>query len=232
MKITLRHVNNLLCLMGAKGIINGSGQTKERFCVQQAVHRVITDELDEASKSDGPPNFCVLGTCTSLGIHLNDQEGWPDNNARAEGLKRFAVAELGSNNVNEQEFWHSLTQKLAKRTSRDADEYHYDADAILEQWMEQRAPGYSRANWMKLFADLAADTLKELGSEGGQFLYLIDEPDKEKRRTQALKMGHKIFAAQMADDIRRWGTDSDFGLPIRDHHRKLFPRYPAVKTKK
>jgi hypothetical protein len=224
MKITIHHVLKLIKILD-KGIIHGAGETVEEFCVQQAVHRVLLDDPEDAYASDNPPNWCILDQIRAFGIHLNDQGGWKDNRSRARGLKRFAIAELGSSKLNSYEFFTKLRGALARRTGADP-AFFCDGDCIIDQFMELDRRGLSRNDWLTVLADTAADVMKELGSEGAQFLYLVDEPDKAKRHEKATRLGHQIFAAQLAEERCRWGLDSDYGLPIKGHHHPKLPVAP------
>lgn len=213
MKITLTHINNLLKLFEC-GLVNGAGHDVNHFCVQQAVHRVLDDDLKNADKSDDPPTWCVQSHIRNFGVHMNDAEGWNGNKGRAEGLKRFAIAELGSGKISAHDFYARLSAKLASVLSKDPDEFSYD-DTIVEQFMQHKIGGMSRNDRLTHLANAAADVLMELGTEGSQFLYLIDEPDKKKREERARALGHKIYAAQLADASV---CSCNYGLPAKPIH--------------
>lgn len=212
MKITLTHINNLLKLFES-GLVNGAGHDVNHFCVQQAVHRVLDNDLDDAQKSDRPPTWCVREDIRTFGIHLNDEKGWRDEKARAEGLKRFAIAELGSSEVWPSKFYEKLAVRLASMSDRDPEEFSHDA-GIINDFVSWSIGGMTRNDKLTRVANAAADVLMELGTEGSQFLYLIDEPDKQKREEKARALGHKIYAAQLADVASHY----HYGVPQQSKH--------------
>jgi len=213
MKITIQHVTNLLSLL-TRGLINGAGETKNEFCIQQAIHRVLDDDLD-GQHSDAPPVTCISGRINNFGICMNDQEGWIDEKDRANGLRRFAIAELGSAKVSYSDFVFGLQERVRGLVKLEDFEFNDgDNENLVAQFMEFRPAHASRSSWLKKLANMAANTLRELGTEGSRFLWMVDEPDKAKRQEAAYRLGDKIFAAQLADA----GSDCSFGLPPRRHH--------------
>jgi hypothetical protein len=178
MKITLTHIKNLLKLF-ENGLTNGAGHGVNHFCVQQAVHRVIDNDLDK-QKSDHPPTWCVNDQVVGFGIHLNDAEGWFDEQARAKGLQRFAIAELGSEQINGGEFYKRLAKKLADRVDMEPDEFCYDSGIIDDWMMSQVRKGLSNNQWLTILANDAADVLMDLGSEGSIPL----SPDEQIQRRE------------------------------------------------
>lgn len=215
----MTHIKNLLQLFEG-GLINGAGNNVNHFCVQQAVHRVIDDALDDATKSDHPPSWCVKDTIVGFGIHLNDYPGWTSNKARAEGLKRFAIAELGSNKINSREFHKRLAEKVAAKSGMSADGFSKDIN-IIQEFVGGDGDGpfdstliTKRLTWI---ANAAAYVLMELETEGSQFLEILDEKDPEVRKEKARNLGGELYAKQLAETSYKWGTDSSFGLPIQKH---------------
>lgn len=211
-KITLTHITNLLKLFEC-GLVNGAGHGVNHFCVQQAVHRVMDDDLKNHEKSDRPPNWCVQERLRGFGIHMNDADGWRDNTARAEGLKRFAIAELGSSKISGAEFHKRLAVKIASLFHGDPNDLSHD-DSIIGEFVDLGIAGMDKNARLTWLANAAADVLMELGTEGSQFLYLIDEPDKKEREKKAKALGHKIYAAQLADA----GSSCSWGVPQQSKH--------------
>lgn len=82
-----------------KGLVNGLGSpTPGAMCVEAAVCYAMGLEHD-----DQPP--CVSSSLRTVKICFNDASGWKSNKARAKGLRRLAVAQLGTNkNFNEKKF--------------------------------------------------------------------------------------------------------------------------------
>jgi hypothetical protein len=221
MKITITHISNLLKLFEC-GLINGAGQDVNHFCVQQAVHRVLDGELENPLKDDQPPTWCVNGHIISFGIYLNDQGNyWHSNQARAKGLQRFAIAELGSSKIKPSDFYKKLAIKLAARMSQDR-EWPMDwqnfpmSNDIIKDFMIWDIEGINKNDQLTWLANAAADVLMELGTEGSQFLYLLDEPDRKKRQERAEALGHEIYANQLAD----LGSPCSctWGLSASEHH--------------
>jgi hypothetical protein len=192
MKITERIVRNLIHLLDQHGLIHGAGETKYQFCIQQAVNRVIHDDL-YGQYSDSPEKDCLDQSIRSFGVRLNDCSKDMSEKERAMALKRYAVAELGSNEIDVHSFFSSMRQRLELREDSNGE------DIIDDYFHGPHDPDLDPAQRLKKLADTAADVLNELGTQGGKFLYLIDEPDKKKREEAANKLGDQIFAASMAD---------------------------------
>lgn len=74
-----------------------------KMCVEQAVH--------QAEGGDGSQDHpaCVLVCIAEIKIELNDR-GWNTNKSREKGMRKIAVAQLGSNQINEQVFRLCLLQ--------------------------------------------------------------------------------------------------------------------------
>lgn len=87
------------------GLTHGmGGGGRSNMCVQHAVNHVMG-----RGRSDDV-TWCALNEINSFGIHLNDCR-WTSKRARADGLRRLAVAELGSNKVNKAELAQSIRRK-------------------------------------------------------------------------------------------------------------------------
>jgi hypothetical protein len=196
-QVTRNHIVNLLMLF-KNGLIGTAGNTMTEFCVQQAVHRVIDEDLENASKSADPPNWCVCPELVSFGVVLNDFSGWTSEQTRAKGLQKFAIAELGSAELDWHEFCRNLEKKLHEINPEFPDELHLVFEQRhLEEWMKHPMVNMDRNDRLTLFANTAAKVLEEMGTEGSQFLHLVDEPDPWKKRELAHRLGDKAYAAQM-----------------------------------
>ena len=101
--ITKKHIAKINSLLDA-GLSSGLGKPKPgQMCVEAAICYAL-----DLPHSDDPG--CVMGGLRRLKILLNDSR-WSSNKARAEGLRRLAIAQLGSKGeVDEREF--------AKRVAR------------------------------------------------------------------------------------------------------------------
>lgn len=75
---------------------------RETPCVEWAVCRAL-----EGRASDKPA--CVAQAVRLLGIRMNDSN-WSGEQARAKGLRRFAIAQLGTAGFDEREFDRRATE--------------------------------------------------------------------------------------------------------------------------
>ena len=108
MEITQKHVDKLnklldegLCRLVGKPVPGG-------MCVEAAVCYAL-----DLPHGDDPG--CVLQSVRRLKIVLNDSHIWKSNKARAEGLRRLAIAQLGSlDTVDEKEFVNRLHTMVKK----------------------------------------------------------------------------------------------------------------------
>lgn len=162
MKITPEIVTKLIKVIGSS--LYGSAGTMTKpgtFCVQQAVSKAIGEpHLDDS------PTPCVSDELIKFGINLNDRD-WPSNNARARGLKRFAVAELGSrDHVNPDEFDRLVADMWNKKYEKKC-WYASTACGVLDL-----APDAALAE----VAEMAVQALKKLKTPGSKFLFLCGRP--------------------------------------------------------
>jgi hypothetical protein len=106
-KITKPLVTKLLSVVDA-GLCSGKGRPEPGFmCIEAAVCYAL-----DLPHSDDPP--CVSPAVRAVKIALNDSE-WSSKAARAKGMRRLAVAQLGTKDViNDAEF----AKKLAEKTIR------------------------------------------------------------------------------------------------------------------
>lgn len=97
MEITQKHIDKINCLLDY-GLVRGLGEpTPGHMCVEAAICYALG-----LSHSDDPG--CVIEPLRDLKIKLNDAR-WSSPHSRAEGLRRLAVAQLGSKDVlDEKEF--------------------------------------------------------------------------------------------------------------------------------
>lgn len=186
--ITKQHIQNLIHLLTSHGLTNGAGSGTQQFCVQQAVNRVINEDL--MSEYDDSPYKCVGDRITAFGITMNDYFGNSiTKKQRAEMLKRFAIAEMGSNEIKEENFFRKLNQRLGiAQTTEQGVEFYL-----------VHCPGGTKLERMTYLANMSADVLQEMETEGSKFLYLLDEPNKRKRAREAYKLGKKSYAVQMSE---------------------------------
>jgi len=97
MKPTPEIVQKILSAL-SHGLTKGIGKREPgKMCVEAAVCYAYG-----LPHGDNPP--CVGEEVRKFKINLNDSTFWPDNMARAEGLKRLAIAQLGSNEIDQEKF--------------------------------------------------------------------------------------------------------------------------------
>lgn len=107
--ITRTLVDRIKKLVGY-GLSEGEGDRgRGTMCVQACVQAALEEE-----HNDNPA--CVPGNRKNFGITLNDLAGWDDDLARGKGLKRYAIAQLGTSTKPEADFDRLVvTQMYEKR---------------------------------------------------------------------------------------------------------------------
>lgn len=107
-KISRAIARKVLTVVDA-GLCSGLGSgDKGNVCVEQAV----SIALGLPSHSDTPP--CVGPAVRSFKVALNDAR-WSSRQARAKGLRRIAVAQLGSNEIDQVEFAKLLALRCIQK---------------------------------------------------------------------------------------------------------------------
>jgi hypothetical protein len=90
MNITQAQIDKIHSLLDY-GLPTGLGEPEPgKMCVEAAISYALG-----LPHSDDPG--CVIEPLRRLKIRLNDSNRWTSNKARAEGLRRLAIAQLGSN---------------------------------------------------------------------------------------------------------------------------------------
>ncbi|AMV25463.1 hypothetical protein VT84_13780 [Gemmata sp. SH-PL17] len=91
------------------GLVSGVGvQEPGKMCVEAAVCFALG-----LPHGDDPP--CVGAAVRAAKIALNDANGWLDNADRAKGMRRLAVAQLGSDQIDQARFAGMLAWLTIKR---------------------------------------------------------------------------------------------------------------------
>ncbi len=102
----------------ACGLTAGIGDNiAGKMCVEAAVCFAMG-----LPHSDNPP--CVGKAVRAFKIRLNDS-WWSSDEARAEGMKKIAIAQLGSNNIDQKEFTKRLIVKISNTFLADLAKEHY-----------------------------------------------------------------------------------------------------------
>jgi hypothetical protein len=95
-KPTLRHARKIIELLSF-GLIKGKGIPEPgKMCVEAAVCYAM-------GMPHGDQPKCVGSAVRAFKIALNDCE-WPSNKARATGMRQLAIAQLGSDNLDQMAF--------------------------------------------------------------------------------------------------------------------------------
>lgn len=105
-KIDLKLAKKIVRLVD-KGLPAGLGQPKPgKMCVEAVVcYALGEDHGDEPS--------CVDPSLSNTKIDLNDDPRWSSKQSRARGLRRLAIAQLGSRGkFNDGDFWDHVTECL------------------------------------------------------------------------------------------------------------------------
>jgi hypothetical protein len=167
------------------GICRGKGvRGRGTMCVQAVVSTVMGHH-----HSDEPT--CVNYDIRTLGVILNDHDCWGDFTedgnfpadfvvrvARGEALKRFALAQLGTNSTkfNGEEFAKKLSQfGLNKRFLPAAGNPQRSSlgNVIKSITLGSKFQGLDPEG-LKEFADDVANILAEMNTPGSKFLDLVD----------------------------------------------------------
>src|ERR1700688_4632734 len=106
-EITPELVNKINSLL-VKGLTKGLGQPQEG---QMCVEALICFSMG-LPHSDNPP--CVGKSVRDAKIALNDCS-WSTNKVRAEGMRKLAIAQLGSDIIDQELFVNELKLESTKR---------------------------------------------------------------------------------------------------------------------
>ena len=91
------------------GLTKGLGRPKPgQMCVEAAVNYAMG-----LPHNDNP--MCVGGAVRRFKITLNDSNLWSSNTARAKGLRRVAIAQLGSDKLDQRAFVNKLMFETIKQ---------------------------------------------------------------------------------------------------------------------
>jgi hypothetical protein len=94
----------------SEGLSCGIGERiPGRMCVEAAVCYAMGEPHSDRPK-------CVGELVRNSKIALNDGGKWKDKNDRADGLLRVAIAQLGSNKIDQTEYGNLLIEKIVRRT--------------------------------------------------------------------------------------------------------------------
>lgn len=136
------------------GLQSGLGNGGDgHMCVQHVVSRALGE-----GRTDNPT--CVKQSVTGYGIALNDAPGWSSHKARAEGLKRFAVAQLGTS----------------------SDDYVFDDEEwsrrIRMVWQNPKE-GYWDDDSLTAMANRLADILIDMKTPGAEHICMLEWSEED-----------------------------------------------------
>ena len=188
---TKKHARKIVELL-SHGLVCGLGEPEPgKFCVEAAVCFAL-----ELPHGDNPK--CVGSAVRSFKIALNDC-AWPSNMDRANGMKALAIAQLGSNTLNQMKFgklmflrgtqrilsfvWRKEAEHLSKERKAEmlgwcdrmeACETFEEARKLTKDASAYASPSAyaSRHELLKLTAQVGLDVLKEMKSPGCKWLSL------------------------------------------------------------
>ena len=108
MKLTKKHARKVLKLVDA-GLTSGLGRPEPgQMCIMAAINYAM------GLPHGDNPETCVGSAVRAFDIIINDSQ-WSSNDARAKGMRREAIAKLGSNTLDQIEFSKKLTLKVIQR---------------------------------------------------------------------------------------------------------------------
>ncbi len=104
---TIKHAKEVIRLVNF-GLTKGLGEPKEgKMCIEAVICKVFN-----LPHGDNPE--CVGEEVRKAKIALNDCR-WSSNLVRANGMKKLAIAQLGSNTLNQEKFKQKLKLETAKK---------------------------------------------------------------------------------------------------------------------
>lgn len=170
MKITAPFVAKVLRKISFGLWGGGIGDSYDgEMCVQHVIQQALGE-----GRGDRPS--CVDDVVRMVGIALNDAKGWSGRQARAEGMKRFAVAQLGTRSqeydFNAREFNQRLDQYLWRHSWR-------RAANTLETFNGWINSGWKEDSELTRIANDIADILTEMKTPGSEYLCMVDWPAED-----------------------------------------------------
>ena len=167
-----------------KGLVRGLGEQKPgKMCVEAVICAALGLE-------HGDDPGCVMQPLRRFKIILNDSIFWRDDLSRASGMRRLAVAQIGSLGMNEVVFVEELSRlaiKWAAESAESAESAEWAADsakwaAKSANWAaESERSAKWAAEWAadRILASCAEDVVQlliKLEAPGTKFLYLTEQP--------------------------------------------------------
>lgn len=174
-KVTKDVVLKLLSLVDS-GLFNTAGNQEDNtFCVQQAVSLATG-----MPSKDDQPKHCVMPWIISLGISLNDADAWESDEDRSEGLREFAVAELGSAGLRESTFRKGLVKKVKEKWPERSEDWGISDRSDPSTFIEVATSDIDGSDGLKLLAKMAVEVLQEMSCQGTEYLFLANKKEYDR----------------------------------------------------
>lgn len=175
-----RQIAREICNLLDYGLVSGLGKPQPgKMCVEAAVCFAFG-----LPYGDDPP--CVGRAVRQFEIRLNDS-GWSSPQARASGLRRLAIAQLGSDQIDQVEFAQRITLRIIQqiipvglRSRAQLYKSQQKEDELLKAASECEAALDLKAaaaadNLLEKTAEIAVQVLVELKATGCQWLDLAGD---------------------------------------------------------
>lgn len=171
-----------------KGLVLGLGKpTPGKMCVEAAVAYASGED-----HNDNPS--CVAGELAEIKIDLNDQAEWKTPANRAKGLRRLAIAQLGSDGkFDNREFQDELSEACDRyvlanvpkfQTLGDAGEFWAEIDTCPNSWgyvwsnVRLVHPKMKPHEQLAVVAEIMVQALIAMKIPGTKFLHLTEKRRK------------------------------------------------------
>jgi hypothetical protein len=166
-------VRHLLKVVDA-GLVHGLGEpVPGKMCVEAAICYGMG-----LPHSDKPT--CVGSSVRAFKIRLNDSR-WSSNEARTNGMRKLAIAQLGSDAIDQRAFANIVTEQCIRQIVPIDPRCLFQSFGMLRIELCRRtyADAAARANArdkaLNTVAEIGLQTLIELKSPGCEYLYLTEE---------------------------------------------------------
>lgn len=155
-----------------KGLVGGLGNGGDgEMCVQHAVSRA------EGWNRPSDRPTCVDSDLRDVGIMINDA-GWSSRGARAKGLQRFAIAELGTRSKGFY-FSYLLFQNALQEWGNKRFGARCFGPFYLMEVVATIRIGPERDALLTEFANACADVLEGMKTPGSAYLCMADWSDAD-----------------------------------------------------
>lgn len=187
--------------IGERGVLGG-------MCVQSAVNYAMNEEHNDKPK-------CVDPYLTQMGIGFNDDCAWRSVESRARGLRKFAIAQLGTRGeFDTQLFMDKFRSKATEIGIQRADEITNPwslAEGLIHYTIENGPKDEDGdLDWdcaeesLVKVIDIVTDILVEMETEGSKYVCLTKVPKEQ------LKKIDDAFNAEIERKHAEWLKQNSF----------------------